>query len=173
MTMEALAPAYIQSLLKPSTSKARERRAWSIPLETVWIPFLTATNTEGLTAISHEALGAPLRLAYNKDSSPKFGNNGRPVVRIAKDVAEQVRLVRENFQATLQNFAIQVRESNPEGYTQELKLNAEAGNPIIDFDNKAIEKAMAEAVEKAMESKGESKPDGAPAPEPELAGVRA
>ena len=171
--IETLPPAYITSLLKPTTSKARERRAWSIPLETVWIPFFTATNTEGLTAIAHEALGAPLRLAYNKDSSPKFGNNGRPVVRVAKELAEQVRLVRENFQATLQNFSMQVRESNPEGYTQEIRLNAEAGNPIVENDNKAIEKAMAEAVEKAMESKGETKPEGARKTEPELVGVGA
>ena len=58
-------PNYIRSLLMPNGNKPRGRRVWSIDLESVWLPFLTATNTVGDTAIPVDALGAPLRLAYN------------------------------------------------------------------------------------------------------------
>ena len=100
------APTYIKSLLRPNGSKPAGRKVWSVDLETVWIPFFTATNTEGLTAIPNDAIGAPLRLAYNPDGSVKFNERtGRPVVKVQTDIAEQVKLVRENFVATLQQYA--------------------------------------------------------------------
>ena len=77
-------PSYISALLKPMPCKGTDRRAWSIPLQGVWIPFFTATNTAGETAIAAEALGAPLRLQRNPDGTPKFGNTGRPVIRVVK-----------------------------------------------------------------------------------------
>ena len=63
---------YIANLLKPVTNKSSSRKVWAIDLETVWVPFFTATNAMGGTSIPHEALGCPLRLAYNKDNSVKF-----------------------------------------------------------------------------------------------------
>lgn len=157
MNQQTIAPAYITSLLKPTASKGKARRVWSIDLETVWLPFFTATNTEGLTLIPHEALGCPLRLAYNKDGSPKFNTNtGRPVIRVAKDINEQVRLVRENFVAGLQAYAGSVRENNAEGYSQEIRLNAEAGSPIMAKDTQALQSAIEQAMSEAM-AKGEQK----------------
>ena len=37
-------PSYIAALLQPQPSKPSGRKVWSIDLETVWLPFLTATS---------------------------------------------------------------------------------------------------------------------------------
>ena len=61
---------YIKALVTPQAKQAgNSRKVWSVDLETVWLPFFTATNTQGDTAIPSEALGAPLRLGYNKDGT--------------------------------------------------------------------------------------------------------
>ncbi|GAI96126.1 unnamed protein product, partial [marine sediment metagenome] len=86
-------PNYIKSLLLPNP-KTTGRRVWSIDLETVWLPFLTATNTMGDTAIPSDALGAPIRLAFDKDGSVKFSKTGRPVSRVAKPISDNVTLIR-------------------------------------------------------------------------------
>ena len=65
-------PSYIKSLLQPTTKRESGRKVWSIDLQYVWLPFFTATNVQGDTAIPHEAIGAPLRLAKDKDGSVKF-----------------------------------------------------------------------------------------------------
>ena len=83
-------PDYIKALLRPNGRKPAGRRVWSIDLETVWLPFFTATNTMGDTAIPHEALGAPLRLAYNADGTVKFSQTGRPVIKVAKEIADMI-----------------------------------------------------------------------------------
>ena len=87
------APSYIKSLVKPNGQKPAGRRAWGIDLESVWLPFLTATNTMAETAIPHEAMGAPLRLAYNADGTVKFGKTGRPVVKVVREIADEVKLI--------------------------------------------------------------------------------
>jgi len=80
-------PNYIKALLMPNGKKPAGRKAWSIDLETVWLPFFTATNTVGDTHISPDALGAPLRLAYDADGSVKFSKTGRPITKVAKELA--------------------------------------------------------------------------------------
>ena len=101
-------PGYIAALLQPQPGKTAGRRVWSIDLETVWLPFFTATNTVKATAIPSDALGAPLRLAYGKDGEVRFSPTGRPVVKVAAEIAAQVKVVRENFIANLQTFTGQV-----------------------------------------------------------------
>jgi hypothetical protein len=146
-------PEYIASLLKPQV-KSQGRKVWSVDLETVWLPFFTATNTAKATAIPHEALGAPLRLAYNPDKTVKFNErSGKPVIRVVKELADSVRLVRENFVANLQQYAGSVRKGNPEGYSNEVRLNAEAGKPIVSADREALDKAITEAMSEAMKDK--------------------
>ena len=76
--MSTKTPQYIKALLKPNGTKPAGRRVWSIDLESVWLPFFTATNTMGDTALAAESLGAPLRLAYDPDGTPKFSKSGRP-----------------------------------------------------------------------------------------------
>lgn len=141
-------PNFIKTLVK-ANGKSSGRKVWSVDLETVWLPFFTATNTMGDTRIAHEALGAPLRLTYNPDGSVKFSKAGRPVIRVAKDINDNVKLVRENFIAGLQNYASSVISENAEGYKEQVKLATEAGAPIQDHDKEKLEDAMAKAIEQA------------------------
>ena len=131
-------PQYIKALLKPNGSKPQGRRVWSIDLESVWLPFFTATNTMGDTALSAEALGAPLRLAYNPDGTPKFGKTGRPVIRVVKDLADHVRLIRENFVAGLAAYAGEIIAECPDGYKRQVLAAQAAGRPIVDRDRAAL-----------------------------------
>ena len=147
-------PSYIKSLLIPSVKQPRGRRVWSIDLEQVWLPFFTATNTMGDTAIPSDALGCPLRLGYDKAGAVRFSQAGRPVVRVAKEIGDSVRLVRDNFTANLLNYAGSVIKDNGEGYKAQVELAKRAGEPIIQHDrvqlHLALEaKAKAEAIAKA------------------------
>lgn len=161
------APNYIRNLLRPNGQKQSGKRVWSIDLETVWLPFFTATNTEGLTAVPNDALGAPLRLAYELDGSVKFNaKSGKPVIRVAKDVSDQVRLVRENFVAGLQQFVTTVQSKSGDEYTAQAKLNIEAGQPIRERDNEALQTAMVEQVERAIAEKEAKGKVVASVPEP-------
>ncbi len=143
-------PNYIKSLLTPNGKKSAERRVWSIPLESVWQPFFTATNLQGDTAIPLDALGAPLRLAYNQDGSVKFSKSGRAVIKVAKPIADSVKMVRENFVANLVSYAEQVRENNANGFEALQKKAVKAGHPIIAKDRANLDKAIAEAMEKSL-----------------------
>lgn len=155
-------PNYIKSLLKPNGKKPAGRRVWSLDLESIWLPFFTATNLQGDTAIPMDALGAPLRLAYNKDGSVKFSNTGRPVIRVAKPIADSVKLVRENFAANLMAYAFEVKQSDPKGY-EALQRNAlKVGKPINNADAENLRRAIAEAQERAM---AEATAETTPAPE--------
>ena len=155
-------PNYIKSLLIPSNGKKpRARRVWSIDLETVWLPFFTATNTMGDTAIPSDALGAPLRLAYNADGSVKFSKTGRPVTKVAKELADSVRLVRDNFTAGLLAYANSVITDNPDGYKAQIESARVAGEPIIAKDRANLDKAIAEAMVQAVaEAEVKAKPKG-------------
>jgi len=143
-------PTYIKSLVTPNGKKPQGRRVWSLDLELVWLPFFSATNLQGDTAIPMDALGAPLRLAYGQDGSVKFSKSGRPVIRVAKPIAEGVKLVRDNFSANIVAYAQQVAENDPKGF-EALQRNAlKAGKPINSADREALKKAIAIAQEKAM-----------------------
>ena len=154
-------PSYIKSLLIPSIKKPQGRRVWSIDLEQVWLPFFTATNTMGDTAIPSDALGCPLRLGYDKAGAVRFTQAGRPVIRVAKEIGDSVRLVRDNFTANLLNYAGSVIKDNADGYKAQVALARKAGEPITQHDRlqlhlalkakvEAEAKAQAEAVAKAV-----------------------
>ena len=143
-------PNYIKNLLTPSAKSPQARRVWSIDLETVWLPFFTATNTMGDTAIPSDALGAPIRLAYDKDGSVKFSKTGRPVSRVAKPIADSVTLIRQNFVANLVDYAEQVLASKQEEYAEQVKASQVAGKPIIAHDREELDKAIALQIEEAM-----------------------
>ena len=53
-------PTYVKALLKPSNGKGTSRKVWSIDLEAVWLPFFTATNVTGDTALSSGSTGCAL-----------------------------------------------------------------------------------------------------------------
>ena len=141
-------PNYIKSLLAPNTKKPQGRKVWSIDLETVWLPFFTATNTMGDTSIAHDALGCPMRLAYDKAGAVRFSASGKPVIRVAKELSDNVRMVRDNFQANLLNYAGEVMTEHPDEYKTQLELSAKAGQPIAVHDNQELSKAI-EAIKEA------------------------
>lgn len=144
-------PNYIKSLLIPSNgNKPRARRVWGIDLELVWLPFFLATNTMGDTAIPADALGAPLRLGYNADGSVKFSKTGRPITKVARDIADSVRLVKDNFTAGLLTYAKGVITDNPDGYSAQVGSAKVAGEPIQTKDRANLDKALTEAREQAM-----------------------
>ena len=151
-------PSYIKALLIPNGKKPRGRKVWSIDLELVWLPFLTATNTMGDTQIPHNALGAPLRLTYDADGSVKFSKTGRPIIRVAKDLADTIRMVRDNFTAGLLSYANGVINENSEGYKEQVELARKAGEPIVAKDSANLQRAIAEAMEQAIaEAEAEAK----------------
>jgi len=143
-------PNYIKVLLIPNGKKPQVRRVWGIELDGVWLPFFTATNTMGDTAIPADALGAPLRLGYNADGSVKFSKTGRPVLKVAKDIADNVKLVKDNFTAGLLAYASGVSTEHPEEYKAQLDMAKEAGQPIISKDRTNLDKATAEAIAEAV-----------------------
>lgn len=145
-------PSYIKALLTPTTKKPQGRKVWSIDLLTTWLPFFTATNAMQDTAIPSDALGCPLRLGYDKAGAVRFSQAGRPVVRVAKEISDNVRLVRDNFTANLINYAGEVMRDNPEAYKAQVASAQKAGEPIYNHDIAELNKATiakAEAVAKA------------------------
>ena len=127
----------------PQAKQGNARKVWSIDLETVWLPFFTATNAVGETAIPADALGAPLRLAYEKDgTTPRFSDSGRPVIRVAKELAQHVTYVRQNFTASLIAHAHEVATENPDAYKAMVEANMQAGAPIIRRDSDKLTAAI-------------------------------
>jgi len=161
-------PQYIKNLLLPSTKSPRGRRVWSLDLETTWLPFFMATNTMGDTAIPADALGSPIRLAYDKDGSVKFSKSGRPVSRVAKPISDSVTLIRQNFVANLQQYADQVATDRQEDYAKQIEMATIAGKPIIAHDNveldKAIQLQLEEAIREAQEEARKEAQEEAPQP---------
>jgi hypothetical protein len=144
-------PNYIKSLLAPNTKKPQGKKVWSIDLESVWLPFFTATNAMKDTAIPSDALGCPLRLAYDKAGAVRFSQAGRPVIRVAKEISDNVRLVRDNFTANLINYAGEVMNQNTEAYKAQVQLANKAGEPIYQHDKAELSKALeAQAVAQAQ-----------------------
>jgi len=161
-------PQYIKNLLLPSTKSPRGRRVWSIDLETTWLPFFMATNTMGDTAIPADALGSPIRLAYDKDGSVKFSKTGRPVSRVARPISDSVTLIRQNFVANLQQYAEQVATDRQEDYAKQIEQATIAGKPIIAHDkvelDKAIQLQLEEAIREAQEEARKEAQEEAPQP---------
>ena len=167
-------PQYIKALLQPTVSQPKGRKVWSVDLEGIWIPFFTATNMTGDTAIPHDAMGAPLRLAYDTDGSVKFSKSGKPVVRVVREIADSVKLVRENMVAGLMQFAYEVRKADAEGYKAQIEAHMRAGAPIIERDNVAMTDAVmarAEAEAEAVARQAEAEAEAVAVGEKELAGV--
>lgn len=152
---------FIHSLLLPVDNKASDRRAWSIPLMGVWLPFFMATNTAGETAISQEAIGAPLRLAKEQDGTPKFSKSGKPMVKVAPAIAQQVRTVRDNFVAGLLSYAEGVANAMPTEYEAEQAACLKAGKPIVEGDKEALETYL-----EAVRALSQASPVGDGASEP-------
>jgi hypothetical protein len=143
-------PSYIKALLLPNNHRPAGRKVWSIDLELVWIPFFSATNIMGDTAIPYDALGAPLRLAYNADGSVKFSKTGRPITKVAKELSDNIRMVRDNFTAGLVSYANGVINRKADEYRDLVELAKRAGEPILAKDKTSLEQALARQMEEAV-----------------------
>ena len=135
---------------------------------------VASSNTAGETAIEAEVLGAPLRLQYEKGGTPKFSQNGKPVIRIARELSEQIKLVRENFMAGLLSYAETVRKAMPDEFKTQIEAAQKAGETITTQDAAALtayfetlkakaaaDQAEAEAETKAKPKKAKAKPSPA------------
>ncbi len=140
--MNGKTPSYIKSLLMPRAKAPQGRRAWNIDLETVIVPFFTATDATGDTVIPHDALGAPLRLGYAKDGSVKFQSNGRPTIVVAKPIRDGVAMLRDNFVANLMDYTHKVATEQKDEYRAQVRLCVEAGAPLIAHDKDELDKAV-------------------------------
>ena len=138
---------HIDALLQPISS-GTDRKVWSISLAQVWIPFFTATNTSGQTAIDADAIGAPLRLQKEKDGTPKFSKTGKPVIKVVRELSDNIRIVRENFAQGLVNYARHIGETMPDEYKAQVELAQKAGEPVVAKDSADLQAyilAVAEA----------------------------
>ena len=126
----ALTAADVKTMLTPTLKKGGDKRAWSIPVSTTWVPFFTATNVKGLTTMEPDVLGAPLRLAKDKDGSIKFSKAGRPMTRVHPVLAEHVKVARENYEADLLNYAGNVAREMPKQYKAQVELAQRAAEPV-------------------------------------------
>jgi hypothetical protein len=143
-------PNYIKSLLMPTSKSPRGRKVWSVDLEQTWLPFLTATNLMGETAIPLDALGCPIRLSYDKDGSVRFGRTGRPVTKVAKPISDTVSLIRENFVANLNQYAENVASTRKNDYANLVASAIKSGQPIKDKDEAELSKAVQLQIEEVM-----------------------
>ena len=134
---------YVQTLLQPRPTKAVDRKSWSIPIFKTWVPFFHATNVAGETHIASETLGAPLRLAIGSDGAVKFSKSGRPVVNVVKELSDQVRLVRENFQASLEGYASTVADQMPDAYKASYEKATKKGEKVYAREEKLLGEALA------------------------------
>ena len=126
----------------------------------------------GDTAIPLDALGSPIRLAYDKDGGVKFSKAGRPVTKVVKPIADSVTLIRQNFVANLQQYAEQVATDRQSDYAKLIEQSVIAGKPIKDHDkvelDKAIQLQLEEAMRQAQEEAKSQEEVTEPTPEPEL-----
>ena len=140
----------------PTPSKPQGRKVWSIDLEQVWIPFFTATNTMGDTAIPPASLGCPLRLGYDKAGQVRFSQSGRPIIRVVKEISDSVRMVRENLTANLLAYAGKVAEENTDQYKAMVEVSMKAGQPIRQYDANQLSHALELKAEAEREAEAEN-----------------
>ena len=140
---------YSISLVTPQPTKTViTRRVKSFDVEMLRL-FAVATNVEGKTSIPLDAIGAPYRLATNKDGTIRFGQTGKPSVRIAKELVGFGTMIHQNIVAGIQADTARVFKENEEACTDMLAKAEQAGKPIVEIDERKLAealKARAEAV---------------------------
>jgi hypothetical protein len=111
----------------------------------------------GDTAIPSQAIGCPLRLGYDKTGAVRFSQAGRPVIRVAKELGDNIRLVRDNFTANLLNYAGAVIRDNADSYKAQVELARKAGEPIYQHDKSQLDLALKAKVEAEAEAEAVAK----------------
>jgi hypothetical protein len=105
----------------------------------------------GDTALPSDALGCPMRLAYDKTGAVRFSQTGRPVIRVARELSDNVKMVRDNFTANLINYAGEVMTDHPDEYKAQLEQSSKAGLPIAQHDSQELSKALEAKAEEEVE----------------------
>ena len=141
---------FISALVSPGPGSATAKKSWSIDVETVWVPFFTATNAMKETNITPETLGAPIRLGLQKDGSVRFSTTGRPAMRVAPELSAQIAVVRENFIASLQTYTGDVMDENPDAYSSQVAANQIAGTVLLEHDARLLRDEYARQELEAM-----------------------
>jgi hypothetical protein len=83
-----------------------------------------------------------MRLAYDKAGAVRFSQTGRPVIRVAKELSDNVKLVRDNFTANLLSYAGEVMTEHSDEYKTQVELAVKAGQPIAQHDHNELSKAL-------------------------------
>lgn len=122
----------VEQLLKPANPvKAKDRNVWGLPLKELWIPFLVATNVNGETHFSNDALGAPLRDRYNKDGTPKLSDKGERLQEVEKkEIAPAIKGIRENFAFGIATYTAQTQKAKPAEFKAQVEAAQKAGERI-------------------------------------------
>ena len=149
--VQTKSPSFISALVTPGPGAASGKKSWSVDVESVWVPFFTATNAQGDTNVSPETLGAPIRLAVDKAGVVRFTANGRPSMRIAPELSQQIRVVRENFIASLINYTGTVIEENGDAYRAQVERNQSAATPLLEQDSKMLQEELDRIAARAAE----------------------
>ena len=171
---------FMATLLAPTAKKAGGKKLWQMDVESVLVPYFIATNAQGLTEIPSDVLGAPIRLSETKDGEIRFSTSGRPMTKAHPDLTDKVRIMRENFQASLESYTGMVQSELPEQYSDQVALAQAAGDPImaeavrkVDEAVETLRKAAFEqAARDAKTARAATKESKAePTPAPELVGA--
>ena len=162
----ALTNADVRSMLKPTLRKGGDKRAWSIPVATTWVPFFTATNVKGHTAIEPDVLGAGNGPDCGQGLQIQFDKAGRPRTKVHPVLAEHVKVARENYEADLLAFAGNVAREMPGKYKAQVELAQRAAEPVTAQMDKEVDDFLANlAAEQAALATPEPSQNGA-TPEP-------
>jgi hypothetical protein len=86
----------------------------------------------------------------------RFSQAGRPVIRVAKELGDNIRLVRDNFTANLLNYAGAVIRDNADGYKAQVELARKAGQPIYQYDKNQLDLALKAKVEAEAKAQAEA-----------------
>jgi hypothetical protein len=157
------AHAFMASVLAPTGRSKAGKKAWSIDVETTWVPFFTAGRVlkdkkgRPLCDLPDDVLGAPIRLAVDKQGAVKFGANGRPVTRLAAELKEQIDIARDNYIVSLQALTAVAMEESPEEYREVVARQQAAAVPVFEREAEMVAEAermqlISEAAARAAEA---------------------
>jgi len=135
-------PLSISSLVRQGPAPRSSKKLWGGDVETQWVPFFSATNVLGDTAISDTSMGAPIITPIGEDGVPKFNRNGEPVRQVQTEIRRAVSSVQASFFAGLAQFAGEVQRLNQREYVEAVKRYQNAGTLVKEAEDAAIEEEL-------------------------------
>lgn len=139
-----------------SHKKPVDKKVWSIGLETVLIPYLTASNAIGATCLNGDVLGCPVRIARNEDGTPKLNKSGKLVTSVHKQIRTQVANMRDAYIAQLRNATRFVQSTETEAYNNQVKIANRMGAEAMQSERSLIAKYEAIKAEAEAEATAEA-----------------